>query len=129
VYCSEEVSGGFVVARGDASEEFEFGEEVFDQVARFVEFFIVFPLHLSVRFGRNDGLFPSSLQEFQHPLVGVEAFVGNHRVGFQLRQQDICSVQLTGLAFGEMETKRVAEGIDGGVDFGAQSPFAATDGL
>jgi len=129
VYGCQEVSGGFVVACGDASEEFEFGEEVFDQVAGFVEFFIVFSLHLSVRFGRNDGLFSSLLQGLEYPLVGVEAFVRHHRVGFQLRQQDICPVQITGLALGEMEAKRVAERIDGGVDFGAQSPFAATDGL
>jgi hypothetical protein len=129
VYGGEEVSGGFVVACGDASEEFEFGEEVLDQVARFVEFFIVFPLHFSVRFGRDDGLFSSLLQGFEHPLVGVKALVGDHRVGFQLRQQDICPVQLTGLAFGEMETQRIAERIDRGVDLGAQSAFAATDGL
>jgi len=129
VYCSEEVPGGFVVAGGDTSEEFEFGEEVFNQVAGFVEFFIVFPLHLSVRFWRDDGLFTSLLQGFEHRLVGVEALVGDHCVGFQLRQQGICSVQITGLAFGEMEAKRVAERIDRGVDLGAQSAFAAADGF
>jgi hypothetical protein len=74
-------------------------------------------------------LFSSLLQGLEHPLVGVEALVGDHRVGFQLRQQDICPVQLTGLTVGEMEPKRVAERIDRGVDLGAQSPFAATDGL
>ena len=36
----EEISGGFVVAGGDGSELLEFAEEVFDQVARFVEFFV-----------------------------------------------------------------------------------------
>ena len=33
----EEVSGCFVVPGSDATVEFEFGEEVFDQVAPFVE--------------------------------------------------------------------------------------------
>ena len=33
----EEISGGFVVARGDSSELFEFAEEILDQVARLVE--------------------------------------------------------------------------------------------
>ena len=33
----EEISGGFVVARGDGAERFEFAEEVLDQVARLVE--------------------------------------------------------------------------------------------
>jgi len=119
VNCSQEVPGGFVVARGDTSEDFEFSEEILYQVAGFVEFFIVFPLHLSVGFWRYDGLFTSLLQRFEYSLVGVEAFVGDHRVGFQLRQQDICSVQITGLTFAEMEPKRVAKRIDCGVDLGA----------
>ena len=129
VYGSEEVSGGFVVACGDASEAFEFGEEVLDQVPRFVEFLVVFALHLSVRFRWNDGLFSSLLQRFEHSFVSVKSLVGDHCVGLQLRQQDLCSVQLTGLALGKMETERVAERIDGGVDLGAQPAFAATDGL
>ncbi len=48
VDCAEEVSGGFVVARSDGTILFEFGEEIFDQVARFVEFFIVFALFKAV---------------------------------------------------------------------------------
>ena len=129
MYGSEEVSGGFVVACGDASEEFEFGEEVLDQVPRLVEFLVVFALHLSVRFRWNDGLFSSLLQRFEYPFVGVEALVGDHCVGLQLRQQYVCSVQLTGLALGEMKAERIAQRIDGGVDLGAQPAFAATDGL
>lgn len=34
----EEISGGFVVARGDGPELFEFAEEVLDQVTRLIEF-------------------------------------------------------------------------------------------
>ena len=33
----QEISGGFVVAGGDGAELLEFGEEIFDQVSRFVE--------------------------------------------------------------------------------------------
>jgi hypothetical protein len=36
VYGCKEVSGCFVVASGDASEELGFGEEVPDRVARFM---------------------------------------------------------------------------------------------
>jgi len=122
---SEEVFGGFIVASGDASEELEFGEEVLNQVARFIEFLVVLSLYLAISFGRDDSLFACQLQGFEHPLVGVEALVGDHRIGFELGQQHIGAIQIAGLAFGEMEAER----IDGGVDIGAQPAFAASDGL
>ena len=129
MYGSEEVSGCFVVACGDATEEFEFGEEVLDQVACFVEFLVVFALYFSVCLGRDDSLFSGLLQGFEYPLVGVEALVGDHRIGFELRQQHIGPVQFAGLAFGEIKAERVAERIDSGVDLGAQAALAASDGL
>ena len=127
--CGEEVSRCFVVPGGDGAEQLEFGEEVFDEVARFVEFLVVLALNFSVRFGRNDGLFSSLLQEFQDPFVGVEALVGDHRFGFELRQQHVSSVQFAGLSFGEMKAYRVAERIHSGVNLGAQPALAASDGL
>ena len=129
MYCGEEVSGGFVVACGDASEELEFCEEVFNQVARFVEFLVVVALHLSVRLGRDDRLFSGLLQGFEHPFVGLEALVADDRFGFELRQQYIGPAQFAGLTLGKMKANRVAEGIDGGVNFGAQAAFAASDGV
>ena len=129
MYGSEEVSGGFVVACGDASEEFEIGEEVLDQVPRFVELLVVVALHFAVRFGWNDGLFSSFLEWFEHSLIGVKALVCNHGGGLQLRQQDIGPIQLTSLALRQVKTERIAQRIDGGVDLGAQPAFAATDGL
>lgn len=45
---TEEVGGGFIVSCGNASELLEFGEEIFNQVARFIEFFIVLPLLYAV---------------------------------------------------------------------------------
>ncbi len=129
MYSGEEVSGCFVVACGDAAEEFEFGEEVLDQVPCFVEFFVVFALDLSVCLGRDDGLFSGLSEGFEHPLVGVEALVGDDRVGFELRQQHIGSIQIAGLTFGEVEAERVAERVHGGVNLGAQAALAASDGL
>ena len=45
----EEISCGFVVAGGDGAKLFEFAEEVFDQVARFIEFAV--KLGRRMRFG------------------------------------------------------------------------------
>ena len=36
----KEIPGGFVVAGSDGAELFEFGTEIFDQVARFMEFLV-----------------------------------------------------------------------------------------
>ena len=88
----EEVTSGFVVAGGDGSEEFEFGEEVFDQVACLVAFLVVLSLYGSIGLGRDDGFFSGFLQRFQRLLIGVKALVGDHNVGFELRQQYISSI-------------------------------------
>jgi hypothetical protein len=76
VYGGEEVSGCFVVAGCDGSVEFELGEEVFDRVPGFTEFFIVFALLFGVAFGWNDRSFARFCKRFEHLLVGVEALVG-----------------------------------------------------
>ena len=93
----EEVTSSFIVAGGESAEEFEFGEEVLDQMAGFVEVFVVEALLFAIGFGRNDRKFPGFLQGFQHPPVGIEAFVGDHRTGFDLRQEHIGAVQVAGL--------------------------------
>ena len=65
----------------------------------------------------------------QDPLVGVEALVGEQNVSVQLRQQYIGPFQIAGLSAGEMKFKGIAEGVDGGVNLGAQTAFAAPYGL
>lgn len=116
---SEEVASCFVVACGDGTEELEFGEEIFDEVACFIEFLVVLPLYFSICLGRDDGLFSGLFQRVQHPFVGVKTLIGDHGFGFELRQQNVGSVQFTGLSFCEMKACRVAERVDGGVNFGA----------
>jgi hypothetical protein len=125
----EEVPCSFVIACGDATEELELSEEVLDQMSCLVEVFVVLTLEFSIGFGRNNGLFAGLLQQFQNPFIGVEALVGDHRFGRELWQQHIGAVQFTGLPLGKMKADRVAECIDGSVDFGAQPSLAASDGL
>ena len=129
MYGGQEVTCGFVVAGCDCAKELEFGKEVFDQVSSFVEFPVVIPLHLTVGFWGYDCGFARLLQGNQDPLVGIEAFVGKHDVSFNLRQQHIRPIQIAGLTSGEMKANRVAQGIDRGMNLGAQSAFTASDGL
>src|SRR5216683_2266830 len=96
---SEEVASGFVVACGDGAELFKFGEEILDQVSSFVKFLVVEALLFAIGFRWNDGEFTGFLQRFEHPLVGIEAFIGDHRARFDASQQDVGSIQFTGLFF------------------------------
>jgi hypothetical protein len=98
-------------------------------VASFVKFLVVFALYLAVGLRRNHGNFARLLPGDQDPLVGVEALVGEQNVSVQLRQQYIGPFQIAGLSAGEMKSNGIAEGIDGGVNLGAQPALAAPDGL
>ena len=125
----EEVACGFVVSSGDSAKEFELGEKVFDQVASLVEVFVVISLDLAVGFGRDRRSLARLLPGNQNPLVCVKAFVGEQDVSLKRWQQYVGSVQIAGLPAGEMKADRVAQSIYGGVNLGAQSAFAAPDGL
>ena len=57
----EEISRGFVVARGDGTELFEFAEEVLDEVARLVEVAIKIAAGEAVFSGRDHGGFSGAL--------------------------------------------------------------------
>lgn len=62
-------------------------------------------------------------------MIGVEAFVGQQKIGLQLWQQYIGPFQVAGLPAGEMKSSRIAQSVDRSVNLGAQPAFAASDGL
>jgi hypothetical protein len=125
----EKVACGLVITGSDGAELFEFTKEVLDPVACWVEILIVFTLQFAIGFGWNHRRFASPPQRLQNPLVGVIAFIGQHDRGLQNGQQCIGSLQIAGLSGCQQKAGRVAQGIDGGMDFRAQPAFAATDGL
>lgn len=125
----EEVAGELVVARGDGAELLELAEEVLDQVARFVERFVVGPRRRAAALGRDHRQLAGGGERFDHPGIGVECLVGNQRVGGKRGQEGVGTLQVVRLAGREQEADRVAERIDQGVDLGAQPAFAAADRL
>src|SRR4051794_29029472 len=68
-------------------------------------------------------------QRLEYPLVGIERFVGDERLGLKVGQQGIGSGQIVLLTASEMKAGRIAERIDGGVDLGGQPALAAADRL
>ena len=125
----QEISGGFVVARGDGSELFEFTEEIFDEVSRFIE--------ISVKIGGRQtiwprwdyGRFAGGCEGLADPRVSIESLVGDQRISGHLRQQRVGSDQIMGLSRRQQERQRVAECVDQGVDFCAQPAAAFADCL
>jgi hypothetical protein len=125
----EEVSGGLVIAGRDRAVLFELAIEVLHEVARFVHFFVVEALKLSITLGRNDELFSCRKQGLDDTLVGVESLVCQQGVCLHLGQKSVGAFQVVGLPRSQEEGQRIAKGIDHGMDFRAQSAFAAPDRL
>lgn len=129
MYCGKEVSGGLVVSSCDSSELLEPAVEILDEVARLVNLLVVGSLANAVSFGRNDRGFTRGAERLDDALIGIEGLVGQQSVGLHIRQQRIGALQIMGLAGGKQEGERIAEGVDQGVNFGAQPAFAASDRL
>ena len=68
-------------------------------------------------------------QRREHPLVGIEGFVGDERLGLKRGQPGIGPSQVMLLTTGEMKADRIAERIHQRVDLGGQPALAAPDRL
>ena len=125
----EEVSGGLVIAGRNRSVLLELTIEVLDEVARLVQFLVVEALNLSITLGRNDERFSCRKQRFNDALIGIESLVCQQGVGLHLGQKHVGTLQIMGLPRSQEEGQRISKGVDHGMDFGAQSAFAAPDRL
>ncbi len=119
------------VARSDGAILLEFGKEIFYQVARFIEFFVVFPLFHAVGFWRDNAINARLLQKVKNARFRIEGFI--RKQGFDFfknpRQENIRALQIMRLSRREMEACGIAQSITGGVNFGGQSALAAPDGF
>src|SRR3954447_2260326 len=125
----QEASCGLVIAGGDGPELLELGEEVLDQMPGLVEVFVKGARCLAAFARWDDRCLAGVSQRLEHALVGIERFIGDECLGLKRGQQGIGSSQIVLLTAGEMKAGRIAERIDGGVNFGAQPSARASDGL
>ncbi len=129
VDCSEKVTSGLVVAGGDSAILLELVEEILDQMARLIQMLVIFARLLTTALGRDDDAFAIVLQRYNHPLFCVIGFIGDDSVRLDVRQQGIGAFQVMSLSWRQMKAGRIAQGIDGRVDLGAQPATAASDRL
>src|SRR5215208_7081467 len=105
----QKASCGLVIAGGNGPELLELGEEVLDQVPGLVEV-VVKGARCLAGFARwDDRRLTGFSQRREHPLIGIERFVGDERLSLKLRQQGIGSSQVVLLTAAEMKPGWIAE--------------------
>ena len=125
----EKISGGLVVTGGEGAKLLELTEEVLDEMAGPVGMPVEPALDFAIASGWDDEGFSCGSQGLYNALIGVKGHVGHEHRGCHLRQQRVGAIQIVGLAGRKLESERISQGIDHGVDFGAQSASAAPDRL
>lgn len=125
----EKISRGFVVAGGDRPVLFELAEEILDQMSRLVGILVEIALDFAVAPGRDHDRFSPVKQRLDDSFIGIKGLVGQQSVGCHLRQQRVGALQIMGLSWRQQKSQRVAQGVDKGVNLGAQPAFASPDRL
>ncbi len=64
---------------------------------------------------RDDGSLAGHGERVEHPLVGIETFVGDQHLGLHAGEQVIGAHQVVRLASGQKEPERVAERVGQGM--------------
>ncbi len=119
VYRAEEGNGCLVVTGGYCPVMFKLFKEVLDQMARFVEGFVIVPLNFSVGFRRYHNLFSGFNQRCDNARIRIIALIGQQNRGFKIADQMIRAIQVAGLSTGQEKPERVAQSIACRMDFGA----------
>lgn len=115
----------WIVACGDGPKLLQPAKEILDQAASFIEVFVVRARLFADGFFGNDWFYFGVAQALDHPLVGVLDLVGKQCVGLRPWQKRVGALEIMRLSGREMEAGRIAQRVDCGVDFCAQSAFAA----
>lgn len=124
----QERVGEFVVTRGDASEMLDPCKEALDQIASAVEMLIEFARSEAIGSGWNHR-FGANRFDRGHEMVGVVALVGHHGLTRQILDQRRGTVDVGDLPGRKDDAQRIAQCIDGNVQFGRQSAARAADFL
>jgi hypothetical protein len=120
------ISGCLFIAGRDAPVVFDAVHEAFDEVAGFVGSFVESTSSPAIAAGRNDWLGTTSANAVDQ-LVGVVAFVSNHRLGLVLAEQFFRSRYVMLFARPQAKLQRLALGVYGQVQFAAESAARATE--
>src|SRR5215470_13557267 len=119
---------GFVIARGDAPEMFDFVDEELDEMALLVEMAIVRDCARTAGVGRDHGGYAAVCEMSAKP-IGIEGLVSDDVVGGQASNQGFGLSRLVHLSGRVEQAQHIAEGINGDVNLRAQPSARASDRL
>lgn len=126
---AQKVASSLVVACGNGSVLFQTCEEVLDQMLSLVEVAVIFARLFVCRLRRNYYDLALIQHWLDQPGLGIVGLVGNDDLRGCVLEQDIGALEIMGLPWREKKASRVAQRIHRGMDFGAQTASAASQGL
>lgn len=112
----------------DASEFFEFREEILDEMAPLIDLRVKLRWRSAIGFWRDDGCDPGLGQILSHP-IGVKGPVGEHLAAGQAFKERFGSSQIMGLSGQKSELHQRAEGVDEREDLRRHPAARASYGL
>ena len=124
----EEISGEFVVARGDGPKVLEFVEEALDEIAFAIEREIASSRGLAVGLWGNHRGDLAPVERVDQR-ISVVSLVADQGLRIGAIDQRLRASQIVGLPWREHHIDRIAERIDQDVDFGGQSAARSADRL
>ena len=119
---------GFVGAHCDAFELLELAEEVFDQVAPFVEFGVERQRHGTPRMLRDDD-FGAALVQLGNDGIAVKGLVGDQSAKGEPVDERGDADRIETMAGQENKADEIAERVGHGQDLGRHAAFGAADRL
>ena len=125
----QEVAGGFVVTRGDASEVLVFIEEALDEIALSVKGAIDRALDLTVRAGRDVSSSTAPRDQIDKGARVIAAIGDEITTGLELIDQHWCDGLVGSLALRQHDPYRHPCLIGRRIDLGAQSSTRTADGV
>ena len=123
--CGEEISGEFVVTRGDGAKVLEFVEEAFDEIAFAVEREVAIARGLAIGLRGNHGGDLAPVESVDQR-ISVISLVADQSLRIDVFDQRRCASQIVRLPGREHQLDGVAKGIDERMDFGREPTAGAT---
>jgi len=72
------------ITSGDGTELLKLADEILDEMACFVQLSVEIALRLAIALGRDHCDLARCQEGFDHALIGIKRFVGQHSVRFHL---------------------------------------------
>ena len=113
---------GFVASHGDAFEVLEFAEEVFDEMAPFVEFGVDLEWLASPWMLGDDDFCAPLIHVFDDP-VGIKGLVGDQCAKFDVVDKGSEANCIEAMTGQKDEAHEIAQGIGEGENFGGHAAF------